>query len=172
LKKLLILLTSLMLLLVACGETNEQPKEVSKIETESKDAEVENNEKEQEEPTEYNEVLLDSDNAKVTLLSITKVEDKTFDEEYHSIKLIIENKLDKTIVVQTDEVSVDDVMVTDDVWFSETVAGGKKANGEMKIQTYDSELPPLEKNLELLLLVIDEEDYDRLDEQSVRIEIK
>lgn len=174
-KKMLFLLASAILVLTACGETNEQPKEVSKVESEgsqtesndSNEAEVE----EEEEVTDYNQVLLDSDNAVVTLESITKVEDKTFDEEYYSIKLSIDNKLEETIEVQAQEVSADDVMVDDMVFFSETIAGGKKANAEMKIQNYEGDLPSLDESLEFKLMVLNES-WDTVDEPLVKIEIK
>jgi len=179
-KKLLILLSfALVLFLAACGETTDESKEVSNVETtDSQSAGTEVPEEESNEDVEegtessYDQVLIDSETAKITLESISTVEDTTWDEEYHLIKLLIENKSDKTITVQTDEVSIDGLMVTDDVWFSEDVAGGRKANGEMQIQVFDGDLPPLEEELEMLLLVIDNDTFDTIDEEKVNIEIK
>src|SRR5699024_339798 len=119
-KKLLFLLAAAMLVLTACGETQEEKKEVSTVEKKS-DANEKNDAEEKDEEAEeesYDEVLIDSDTAKVTLESISKVEDSMFDEEYHVIKLAIENKSDKTIVIQSDEVSIDGLMVTDNAFFS------------------------------------------------------
>lgn len=176
-KKIMFLLMSLVVVtgLTACEEAETTEKDVGSVETSGNGNNEEGNEEndgESEETTDYDEVLIDSENAKVTLESITKVEDELFDDEYYSIKLAIENKLDKTITVQTDDVSIDGLMVTDEAFFSEDVAGGKKANGEMQIETFDEELPPLEDELEMLLLVIDEDTFDDLDNEQVNIEIK
>lgn len=174
-KKLLILLAAAMLVLTACGETQEEKKEVSKVEkksdaNEKNDAEEKGEEAEEEES--YDEVLIDSDTAKVTLESISKVEDSMFDEEYHVIKLAIENKSDKTIVIQSDEVSIDGLMVTDNAFFSEEVAGGKKANGKMQIQFFDEDLPPLDEELEMILKVIDGETFETMEDEKINISIK
>lgn len=177
-KKLLFLLAAAMLILTACGETEEEKKEVSNVEKQS-DTNESNGKEEKEEEAEaevkeesYDEVLVDSEVAKVTLENISKVKDELFDEEYHSVKLAIENKSDKTIVIQSDEVSIDGLMVTDHVVFSESVSGGKKANGELKIEVYDGDLPPLDEELEMILLVIDNETYDRIIEEKINISIK
>lgn len=175
-RKITILLMSLFATvgLVACGGETEE-KEVGSVETgEASEAEEvsENDDEAEDETEDYDEVLLDSENALVTLESISHVKDETFDEEYHSIKLTIENKQDKTIVIQADEVSADGLMVTDNVFFSEEVAGGKKANGKMQIETFDEDLPPLDEELEFKLLVIDEESYETLEEQQISVSIQ
>lgn len=173
-KKALILLSSLLVAttLVACGETEEQPKEVSKVEKESN--ETESNEQEGREATEesYDQVLIDSDIATVNLEGISKVSDDIFGDS-HVIKVSIENKSDDTIVIQTDKVSVDGLMVTDNVFFSEEVAAGKRANGKIEIQMFDDEeLPPLDEELEMVLKVIDEETYETIEEDQINIAIK
>ena len=173
-KKLLFLLAAAMLVLTACGETQEEKKEVSTVEKKS-DANEKNDAEEKDEEAEeesYDEVLIDSDTAKVTLESISKVEDSMFDEEYHVIKLAIENKSDKTIVIQSDEVSIDGLMVTDNAFFSEEVAGGKKANGKMQIQFFDEDLPPLDEELEMILKVIDGETFETMEDEKINISIK
>lgn len=175
-KKLLFLLAAAMLVLTACGDAEEESKEVSNVEStdkkeDSKDSESEKEEGESNDSAEYNETILDTDNAVVTLDSITKVEDKIFDEESYVIKFAIENKIDETIEVQAQEVSADDVMIDDMVIFSQTVAGGKKANGEMEIINFDGDLPTLEESLEFKLIVANE-DWEHIEEPSVKIEIK
>jgi len=91
----------------------------------------------------------------------------------HVIKVSIENKSDDTIVIQTDKVSVDGLMVTDNVFFSEEVAAGKRANGKIEIQMFDDEeLPPLDEELEMVLKVIDEETYETIEEDQINIAIK
>lgn len=170
-KKILLLVTAAIFLLSACGETNEEPKEVSKVEKESNESE--NNESEETEgEASYDEVLIDSDIAKITLEGISNVTDDIFGDS-HVIKVSIENKSDDTIVIQTDQVSVDGLMVTDNVFFSEEVAGGKKANGKIEIQVFDDEeLPPLDEELEMILKVISEETYETIEEEKINIEIK
>lgn len=170
-KYLFTLFSALILILAACGNTEEQPKEVSKVDKESNEA-VENEAEEVEEENSYDQVLVDSDVATITLEGISKVVDDIFGDS-HVIKVTIENKSDKVIVVQTDNVSIDGLMVTDNVFFSEEVAAGKKANGKIEIQLFDDdELPPLDEELEMVLLVIDEETYERIDEEKINIEIK
>lgn len=181
-KKVLFLLLSIILSigLIACGEVEEQVKEIDKVETSGDDNESEEPESEEdndgleenEETTEdYGETILDSDNAIVVLESITTVSDDIFGD-YHEIKLNIENRSDETIIIQADEVSIDGLMVTDNVFFSEEVSAGKKANGKMKIEFFDDDLPPLDEELEFILKVIDNESFMTVEEENVSISIK
>lgn len=169
-KYLLVLSLALLVLMAACGNSEETPKEVSKVEKESNGSE--NNDTEEVEEESYNEVLIDSDITTITLEGISNVTDDIFGDS-HVIKVSIENKSDDTIVIQTDQVSVDGLMVTDNVFFSEEVAAGKKANGKIEIQVFDDEeLPPLDEELEMILKVISEETYETIEEEKINIEIK
>jgi|SRR5690625_1853921 len=176
-KKALTLLLSLIVAvaLAACGNT-EETKEVAKVDKESNEVveneSEENDTEEVEEESSYDQVLIDSDTASVSLEGISKVSDDIFGDS-HVIKVSIENKSDETIVIQTDQVSVDGLMVTDNVFFSEEVAAGKKANGKIEIQMFDDEeLPPLDEELEMILKVINEETYDTIEEEKINIAIK
>lgn len=156
---------------VSSGNENQSEQEEGSNDANNAEENASDNEEEESESSSYDEVLLDDDVATVTLKGIETVEDDIFGDE-HKIKLEIENKSDKTIVVQTDQVSVDGLMVDDMVMFSETVAAGKRANGSLDIMSFDEELPPLDEELEMILLVIDEETYDRVIEEQINIEIK
>ncbi|WP_368655045.1 hypothetical protein AB4Y30_08485 [Ornithinibacillus sp. 4-3] len=188
-KKVLFLLFALVLagFLVACGDESEE-KEIENVNSEGEkqaeqddaDAEQDEADKDSEEATDegsedtesttYDEVLLDDENAKVTLKSIEKVSDDIFGDEYQ-VKMEIENKLDQTIEVQSREASIDGFMVDDMVIFSETVAGGKKSNAELSIMAFDDELPEMNENLEFTLVVLDDGFMD-ITSANVNIDIK
>lgn len=181
-KRLLVIFVSLFVVigLSACdGETEEKEignvtssnEDQSEQNSDDEDKNATNGEEQNSESNTYDEVLLDDDVAVVTLKSIETVKDDIFGDE-HKIKLEIENKSDKTIVVQSDEVSIDGLMVDDMVAFSETVAGGKKANGSLDIMSLDEDLPELDENLEFILIVLDDETFDRISEIDVNIDLK
>lgn len=176
-KKVTILLMSLFVIigLAACDDGISEEKEVSSVESsdEAKEENAEENEAdntEESESSDYNEVLLDDDIAKVELRGIETKEDDIFGDE-HSVKLEIENKSDETIEVQAHEVSIDGVMVDDMVFFSETVAGGKKSNAELSIMALDDDLPELNENLELKLKILDD-DFMDVSSTDVSVDIK
>ena len=174
-RKFLLLLSIVFLVaLSACGETTSEEKEVASVnkdDTEKTNEEEESDASEEPEESTYDEVLLDDDVAIITLVSIETVKDDTFGDE-HKIKLEIENKSDETIVIQSEQVSIDGLMVDDMVAFSETVAGGKRANGNLDIMSFDDELPELNENLEFILLVLDDETYERISETDVSVDLK
>lgn len=169
-KKTLLLLLMLVLTtaLAGCGEEEASKKEVKSVESSDKSNEKEEVKSDSES---YDQVLLDDDVATVTLKTIETVKDDIFGDE-HKVKLEIENKSDKTIVVQSDQMSIDGLMVDDMVVFSETVAGGKRANGSLDIMALDDELPELNENLEFTLIVIDDETFDRITETDVKVDLK
>lgn len=64
----------------------------------------------------------------------------------------IYNDTDYTIEIQTREVSLDNLMIDDYVLMSYTIASGKVGHADMKMVDYsDDDLPPLEGLLELNL---------------------
>lgn len=179
-KKLSILLTSLLLALTlaACGETETEDKNVSGVNSSGQEETVEpegdeENEQEDEEDAEkeLSEVILDDEVATVTVTGIVTESDSIFGDE-HKIKMLIENKSDSTIEVQSREVSIDGFMVDDMVFFSETVAAGKKANASMDIMALgDDDLPELNENIEFTLKIIDRDSFDDLSTADVSIDI-
>lgn len=173
-KKALVLLMSLFVVgLAACGEDVEN-KEIGNVNSEGNENTEQNdgnnNQNEENETSSYDEVLLDNEDVTVVLQGITTVSDDIFGDE-HQIKLQIENKLDETIEVQAHEVSLDGLMVDDMVFFSETVAGGKKSNAELSIMALDEDLPELNENLEFKLMIFNE-GFDTLNDSQVSVDIK
>lgn len=168
-KYLSILFVALLLTLAACGDDVEK-KSVSSVESSDKNEEASDEQEEsQEESKDFNEVIVDNDNLKVTLISVAKVEDKEWDEERYEVNFEIINKRDDTIEVQAHEVSADGKMIDDLVAFSETVSGGKEADAIMVIENYDGDLPEIKEDLEFVLDVFSyDEDYE--EQQDVKIE--
>lgn len=180
-KKLIFLLMSLFLVstLVACdGETQTEQKDIGSVETSSQledentdtDVEDETNADTETEEKEFNQVIADNENLKATLISIEKVVDTFWEEEYYNVNIEIENKREDTIEVQAWEVSADGRMIDDYVFFSETVAGGKFSDATMKIENYDGDLPPMEENLEFILHVFSFDDFEFEDNTDVSID--
>lgn len=179
-KQWFVVMMSLFLVFIfaACGDSGTEEKKIDNVESGAQDIvenvenRNENNEAETEtESASYDEVLLDDEVAKVTLTGIETVRDEIFGDEY-KIKLEIENKSDKTIIVQSDQVSLDGLMVGDMVFFSETVAGEKRAVGSMDIMALEDELPDFNENLEFKLIVIDEETFSTISETPISVDIK
>lgn len=167
----LILIMSLFL--AGCGDSEEDnlggtvENGSSENDTESN---TEDNEEEDTEENKINEVIVDDENYKATLLEIVKKEDEIFGS---SIEIVfeIENKLDKTITVQARDVSADGYMVDETILvMSQDVVGGKKAKAVLSIEDFDGyDFPELEEDLEMVLHVLDEETYDSIGEHEVNI---
>ncbi len=100
----------------------------TKNKTEETAAKIETKQNDKEEK---NIVLLDNDSAKITYKSIDK--DRGMGP---TLILLVENKTDKDIIVQTDKVSVDDMMT--ETICSIDVVQGKKAEDELTLMTNDS----------------------------------
>src|SRR5699024_380128 len=178
-KIILMLMVSFVLILGACTETeNKEMESIESTETNTQEVSDENNleenenseEPEKESKKELDQTLVDNDNLKAVVTSITKIEDKEWDEERYEISIEVDNKREDTIEVQAYEVSADDVMIDDMVMFSETVAGGKRSNATMIIENYEGELPEMENNLEFILDVFGFDDYDYEENHDVKIE--
>ena len=153
----------LLSVLAACGvessgdapEPKEEVKEVVKEEP-----------KEQEK--DYNQEVVNNEKITATIIDVKK------EEEVFQVTFEIENKSDKTIIVQSREVSADGKMIDDSMIFmSEEVSGGKKADAVLKIQNYDEEkeFPTIEENMELLLFVVNDDDLTSYEEYPVTIEL-
>lgn len=175
---ILFLLLALSLVLYGCGDSSTEEKDVRSVETSTETTETEESDATEEESEdaeveseveEVGEVIVDDDNLKATLVNIEKIEDSLFDEEYYEVNIEVVNKREDTIEVQAHEVSADDVMIDDMVFFSETVSGGKTANATLTIQNFDGDLPSMDSNLEFTLMVFDE-GFDVVTEEDVRIE--
>lgn len=170
-KYLFTLFAVLLLVLAACGGEAEE-KEVSSVESNGQDAEEnaeDEQETEQEESKEVDEVIVDNDNLKATLVDIVKVEDKEWDEEKYEINFEIENKRNETIEVQANEVSADGKMIDDFISFSETISGEKQADATMVVENYDGDLPEMKNDLEFIFDVFSH-DFEYEEQHDVKIE--
>lgn len=181
-KRILFALFSLIVIigLAACSGEDVEEKDVSSVESSEEENEAEAAEKEEEsEETdaeaaaeEFNEVIADNDNFKVTLLSVEHIVDQDWDEEKYEIKFEVENKTDETVEVQAREVSADDKMVDESMIFlSQEVSGGKVADAVLEIQNYNGdELPDMEENLEMILHIFSWDDMENEENFDVKIE--
>ena len=172
-KKLLVVGLSA-LMLAACGNAEVTEKKVDKVEsTEKASPEEQAAEQKQVDTIKVGKQIADTPTMKATLVSVEKVVDKEWDEEYVDVKYEIENKLDKTIVIQAREVSADGKMIDEGMLdMSQEVAAGKKADAVMRVQNYEGELPTIETNLEMLLLAIDNDTYEDIEQHKVNVDFK
>lgn len=60
-------------------------------------------------------------------------------------------------------------MVDDMVFFSEEIAEGKRADGNLDIQNYDGDLPEMNEDFEMTLIVLDEDTWEELSSYDVSI---
>lgn len=157
------------LMLTACGDDEGDAEEGSNDTTEEDEAAEESTD---EVIKEFNDIIVDTDTAKVTLVNVEKHEDPVMEEEYYLINVEIENYHDKTIEVQTREFSMDGKMQDDLAFFSETVSADKSSDASIRVHNYDGDLPELEDNFEFIMIILEEENYDRLEEEDIYINVK
>ncbi|KWW17959.1 hypothetical protein AS888_20830 [Peribacillus simplex] len=161
------------LLLAGCGTEEVTEKKVGNVESTEKAASVEEESQKKTDVIDVNKEVADTANIKATFVSVEKVIDKEWDEEYIDVKFEVENKTDKTIVIQAEEVSSDGKMIDESILnMSQDVAGGKKADAVLRIENYDGDLPAVEKDLEMLMLVIDDESYETIETHKVNVDFK
>lgn len=165
------------IMLVGCsfnfGNSGIEEKEVLAVDTNEKtesDDEEEIDEEETRETTEIDKELVDSNVLKAKMTEIVKVTNHRWNEERYEINMELENKFDETIVVTAAQVSADDIMIDKMVFFSETIASGKKAYGKMIIENYEGPLPEMEKNLEFILHIYSLDNFDFSEDYEIKIE--
>lgn len=156
-KKLLGLLLTLILTLGIVGCSSQESEKVD-----SGDATP--TEKKKDDPVKEDKqeevVLIDDELVKIVITE--KVNDEIMGKMY---KLVIENKSEQKIIVQSRDMSVDGVM--QDPIFSVDIMPEKKANADMIFMEVDS-LDGL-KNVEGRLIIIDE-NYSDLNSYNINIE--
>ncbi len=153
-------------------EDNKNTEEVSvSTDEEDSDSSEENSDDEEvdSEVNDYNEVVLNTDNIKVELISVEKVEDEFWEEEYYQINFDVTNNFEDTVEIQAHEASMDGKMIEDMIIFSETVSSGKSSEAKMTIENYEGELPEFNDELEFSLVIWGHEDYDIELEEKVTI---
>lgn len=158
----------LLLLLAACGETTEENVngKVENTETEQTAEET----KEDEKVNEINQVIVDNENVKATLVKIVKKEDPIWGK---SIEVIfdVENKRQDSIEVQARSVSADGRMVDETLLvMSQEVAPGKSATAKLKIQEFEGyEFPELKENFEMTLHIFSWDQMDYQEDHPVKV---
>lgn len=165
----LISVTSL-LLLAACGDTTEEDlggnvdTDTTNENTEQQAEDTSNNEKE------INEVIVDNENVKVTLVKIVSKSDDIWG---NSVEVVydVTNKRSDNIEVQARNVSVDDRMVDETLLsMSQEVAPGKSVTATLTINEFEGyEFPKFENNFEMTLHIFSRDNMDYTEEHPVSI---
>lgn len=171
-KKLAFFVTLLLsLLIAACGGTEEENLGGNVDSTEKTESATDNETKEESSTDqELNQVIVDNDNLKATLVKIVKKKDDIFG---NSVEVIfdITNKRADNIEVQARSVSVDDRMVDETLLsMSQEVAAGKSATATLTINEYEGyEFPKFENNFEMTLHIFSWDDYDYSEDHPVNV---
>lgn len=163
--------------LAGCGETKKEDlggTVQNNSSEDSKGADVETDAAEKaDEGTEENkldQVIVDNESYKATLLEIVKKKDDIFGE---SIEVVfeIENKLDHTIGVQARSVSADGYMIDETILnMSQEVAAGKKAKAVLTINDFEGyDFPELKEEFEMGLYVFNYDSFGEIATHEVKV---
>lgn len=162
-------------LLTSCrNSSGNEEKEISNIESIEKNnqSEEQEDEDEEKETKTFDQLVVDNDNIKITLISVEKIMDKIWDIERIEVKFEVENKKDIAIEVQARGVSADGKMIDESILFmSQEIQPGKRADAILTIENYDGELPEINEDMEMTLHIFSWE-YDYKEEHIVNIEFK
>lgn len=173
----------LTLVLAGCGdsskenvegtvEKNTSTNDGSKSENSTADKESKDKDKAEDAGTsdKINEVIVDNDMYKITLLEILKKDDDIMGNTI-DVVFEVENRLDYTIGVQGRSVSADGYMVDEAIYtMSQEVVAGKKAKAILTINDYeDYEFPELNSDFEMKLLVFNYDSYEDIAEHPVKV---
>lgn len=175
-KKLIYVFATLIMsiVLAGCGETETEsvPGNVQTDSTQKnteKNSETDSADKGVEE-NKINQVIVDNDNYKATLLEIVKKSDEIWG---NSIEVIyeIENKLNYTIGVQARSVSADGYMVDEaTLSMSQEVAAGKKAKAVLTINDFEGyDFPELNSDFEMKLYMFNYDSFEEIAEHDVKV---
>ncbi len=165
----------LLLALAGCGDSSEEENLNGTVNNETSTNDKTNSKNEADDNAagdkeSINEVIVDNDMYKITLLEITKRNDeiwgKTIDVVYE-----VENRLDYTIGVQARSVSADGYMVDESIYsMSQEVVGGKKAKAVLSINEMEGyEFPELNNEFEMTLLVFNYDTFEDIAEHLVQV---
>lgn len=168
--------------LTACGGTEsedlggkvkeENAENAAEVNNEGEnEAESENEAENESAEKEINELIVDNDNLKATLVKITKESDSIFGDSYKVI-FEVENKLDHSIEVQARSVSADGMMVDEALLsMSQEVAPGKKAKAVLDISDFEGyDFPEMEEDFEMTLHIFSFDDFDYTEDHEVKVE--
>jgi hypothetical protein len=179
--------SSLLLLLAACGDTSteevnaelEQETEQEQVELEEDKAEV-SEEATDEETQEVesniedvNQNIADDDMVKIDLVNVEKINDEIFGESI-KVNFDVENKSDKKLIIQAQDLSIDGYMADDIASMSIEVMPGKKAQDSLTIDSAfldeGQEMPQLNESLEATINLVDDETYETINTYDMNIQ--
>lgn len=160
--------------LAACGDTTEENlggEVKDNTENTENDATKETEEATTNDEKELNQIIVDNDNIKATLVKIVKKNDDVWGNTVEVV-FDVTNKRKDSIEVQANSVSVDDVMVDETLLsMSQEVAPGKSAKATLTISEFEGyDFPAFEKNFEMILHVFSWDDYDYTEDHPVKVE--
>lgn len=176
--KLIFLFIALLSLfmLSACGDNNDDNVgDTVENETTKEDTTTDGNEEAEKanknEEKEFNELIVDNENIKATLVKIAKLSDEVWG---NSIEVIfeIENKREDSIEVQARSVSADGRMIDDSlITMSQEIAPGKSASTKLEIMEMEGyEFPELKEDFEMTLHIFSWEDYEFEEDHPVKVQ--
>lgn len=173
-KKLYYVLSILLLfLLTACGEKTEENLGVEVDNTENEQEQKNEEETAKKDENELNQVIVDNENVKATLVKIVKKEDDVWG---NSVEVIFDvtNKRQDAIEVQANSVSVDDRMVDETLLsMSQEVAPGKSATATLTINEFEGyEFPKFENNFAMTLHIFSWDNMDYSEDHPVEVTFK
>lgn len=171
-KFLLLPMLALLLAVAGCGDTETENLGGNLNEEVDQDEEIVVDEEESAELEEnkIDQVVVDNENYKATLVEIVKKKDSIFGESIEAI-FEIENKVDYTIVAQARSVSADGYMIDETILnMSQEVAGGKKAKAVLTIEDFEGyDFPELNEDFEMTLYMLNEDTYETIGEHDVKV---
>ena len=155
------------LMLGACGDTTEENVGGT---VEESGTEVNATETTDDAVNEINQVIVDNENVKATLLKITKVTDDIWGNSYEVI-FDVQNKRTDSIGVQARSVSADGRMVDETLLsMSQEIAPGKSGYATLTISEFDGyEFPEMNSDFEMTLHIFSWDDYDYSEDHLVKV---
>ncbi len=167
----------LTLVLAGCGDSSKENVDgtvnnnnESDVSTPKNDTSKDKDDKGSEASEKINEVIVDNDMYKITLIEILKKDDDMWG---NTIEIVyeVENRLDYTIGVQGRSVSADGYMVDESTYsMSQEVVSGKKAKAVLTINDFEGyEFPELNHNFEMTLLVFNYDSFENIAEHPVNV---
>lgn len=132
----------------------------------------EEDEEELEVIKEYNVTIVNDDEFAIQLQNVERIEDVKFVDDQIKVNFQVKNKLDDTIALRAEEVSIDGKMVEPSQTRMNTEVGsGKKADSTLTITNNDGDLPELKEEIEVLLNITNQNNYADQEELYVHIDL-
>lgn len=166
---------ALALTLTACSEesTEKEVKETPVEESTGKEVKETPEKKKDEKPKEETKkvVLVDDANVKITFTGLKESTNSIMGKEA-KLKLDVENKTDKDIIVQSDKISVDGTMFKS-VAYSEEITPNSKSSSSIHFMELDkdTEFPKFKDNVKGEIVILSA-DFDRIATHKFNLSFK